>query len=81
MRIRFLLWAQLRVAAGAAEVEIDLPEGASVRDALEALDRAHPEVAARRAGARVAVGNEYAAPDRGLAAGDQVSLIPPVQGG
>ena len=81
MRISFFLWAQLRVTAGRSRVELELPEGARLEEALDRFYREHPELAAHRRIARPAVGNEYAEGDRILREGDEVSLIPPVQGG
>jgi MoaE-MoaD fusion protein len=76
MKVRVRLFAGLRERAGAGEIEIDLPEGASVADALERL--AHVS-----GGMRVvlAVNREYATPDSRLEADDELALIPPVSGG
>jgi molybdopterin synthase catalytic subunit len=66
----------LRERAGARELTLDLPEGASVRDALDQLgDLASglPLV--------MAVNREYAREEQVLGAGDELALIPPVSGG
>jgi molybdopterin synthase catalytic subunit len=57
-------------------VEIELPDGALVSDALERLGEVTD-------GIRVvmAVNHEYADPDVSLAPGDELALIPPVSGG
>lgn len=81
MRIEVLLWAHIRIAAGTARLTLELPAGSRVEDALATLDAAHPAVAAARGSARIAVGNEYAEPGTELRDGDEISLIPPVQGG
>ena len=76
MQIRVRLFAGLRERAGTSEVELDLPEGAVVADALErmrALTDGVPVV--------MAVNQEYADPRASLASGDEVALIPPVSGG
>src|SRR3954453_14894617 len=76
MRVRVRLFAQLRERAGRDAVELDLPEGARVADALAALDDLAgglPVV--------MAVNREYAGADRELAAGDELALVPPVSGG
>lgn len=76
MIVRVRLFAQLRERAGARELELDLPDGASVGDALARLDHlAHglPLV--------LAVNRTYAAEDQPLAPGDELALIPPVSGG
>jgi MoaE-MoaD fusion protein len=76
MQIRVRLFAGLRERAGATEVELELPEGAVVGDALERM-RALTE------GVRVvmAVNHEYADLESPLHGGDEVALIPPVSGG
>jgi molybdopterin synthase catalytic subunit len=70
------LFAQLRERAGTGELQLDLPDGASVADALVelgAVTEGFPLV--------VAVNREYAERDHPLAAGDELALIPPVSGG
>ena len=70
------MFAGLRERAGAAHVELELPDGAVVGDALEqmrALTDGVPVV--------MAVNHEYARPGDPLHGGDEVALIPPVSGG
>jgi len=76
MHVRVRLFAQLRERAGADEVELDLPEGALVSDALVELGQVTD-------GMRVvmAVNQQYADPDASLSPGDELALIPPVSGG
>lgn len=76
MKVRVRLFAQLRERAGAGELELDLPEGARVADALASLDEVAGGVPVV-----MAVNREYAEEDATLAAGDEVALIPPVSGG
>jgi molybdopterin converting factor subunit 1 len=76
VQIRVRLFAGLRERAGARELELELPEGAVVGDALErmrALTDGIPVV--------MAVNHEYADSGATLHAGDEVALIPPVSGG
>ena len=76
MTVRVRLFAVLRERAGTDHVDLELPEGARVADALAAL-------AGRggRSDVVMAVNREYADGDRVLAAGDELALIPPVSGG
>jgi len=70
------LFAGLRERAGTGQLELELPEGAVVGDALErmsALTEGVPVV--------MAVNHEYADSDAPLRGGDEVALIPPVSGG
>src|SRR4051794_4960886 len=76
MRIQVRLFAQLRERAGRDAVELDLPDGARVADALAALDDVAgglPVV--------MAVNREYAGAEQVLSAGDELALVPPVSGG
>lgn len=76
MQVRVRLFAGLRERAGASELELELPDGARVADALErmrALTDGVPVV--------MAVNHEYADVGATLHPGDEVALIPPVSGG
>jgi MoaE-MoaD fusion protein len=76
VRVTVRLFAQLRERAGSSELELDLPEGARVRDALAAvgdLAAGLPVV--------MAVNREYAGDEVVLSAGDELALVPPVSGG
>jgi len=78
MHVRVRLFAMLRERAGAGELELELPDGARVRDALAA-----EPVAALAGGLPLvmAVNRSYADADAPLAPGDELALIPPVSGG
>ena len=78
VRVRVRLFAQLRDRAGARELELELPDGARVRDALAA-----EPVTAIAAGLPLvmAVNREYASEDAELSPDDELALVPPVSGG
>ena len=80
MRIQLRLFASYAEAFGRDAFHLELPEGATVADALAAVRR---EPAASRLPPRplVAVNLAYAKPEVRLAEGDEVALIPPVAGG
>lgn len=82
MRVSVRLFAVLRERAGSDALEIELPEGATVAEAMEAL-RAEPGLGEPLARMRVAmaVNREYADSGTALAAGDELALVPPVSGG
>ena len=82
MRLTVRLFASLREHAGADEVEIELGEGATVADALDALAAA-PRLAGLLAQlpVRLAVNREYAEPGTPLGSGDELAAIPPISGG
>ena len=79
MRVR--LFASLREAVGASEVELDLHEGATAEEAWQSLAGTHPALASRRARLTAAVNRRYAAFDTPLRDGDEVVFVPPVSGG
>ncbi|MBD3162362.1 MAG: molybdopterin synthase sulfur carrier subunit [Candidatus Eisenbacteria bacterium] len=81
MEVVFLLWAQIRIAAGRDRIRMTVPAGATVSSAVDRLYAEHPSLERFRTTVRVAVGNEYATPDRILEPDEEISLIPPVQGG
>jgi molybdopterin synthase catalytic subunit len=76
MRVSVLLFAGLRERAGASELELELPEGARVSDALERLRELTAGVPVV-----MAVNQEYARAEQVLEPGDEMALIPPVSGG
>jgi MoaE-MoaD fusion protein len=76
MLVRIRLFAMLRERAGVSELELELPDGALVSDALERLQ----DLAAGLP-LVMAVNRVYALPDAPLSSGDELALIPPVSGG
>ena len=76
MTVTVRLFAILRERAGADRVELELPEGARVRDAIERL-----EDLAGGLPLVMAVNRVYADDDDPLSGGDELALIPPVSGG
>jgi molybdopterin synthase catalytic subunit/molybdopterin converting factor small subunit len=71
--VRVRLFAGLRERAGWSQREVDAATVADIWRALELGDEP--------AGLLYAVNQEYATPDRALADGDEVAIIPPVSGG
>ena len=82
MFIDVRLFAILRERAGKEALTVEVREGATVRDALDALAREHGlgDLIARMP-VVMAVNREYAVEDAILAEGDELALIPPVSGG
>lgn len=76
MKVVIKLFAGLRERAGTGERELDLPAGARVEEVWPALG-----LGEQPGGLLYAVNKEYAPPERELADGDEVALIPPVSGG
>jgi MoaE-MoaD fusion protein len=76
MVVHVRLFAALRERAGSDRLELDLPDGALVSDALAAVDHLAADLPLV-----LAVNREYAAREQRLAPGDELALIPPVSGG
>lgn len=76
VQVTVRLFAQLRERAGRSEIELELPEGARVSDALA-------EVRELTDGLKVvmAVNREYADETAVLSEKDELALVPPVSGG
>jgi MoaD family protein len=79
--VRARLFAIQRELAGAREIQLALPAGATVEDAWGDLVRRFPVLAPGRPYVRFARNGEYAEPGAPLADGDEVAVIPPVSGG
>jgi molybdopterin converting factor subunit 1 len=81
MRIHVRLFAMQRELVGSREVDLELPDGATIESSWEELVRRHPLLAPGRRSVRFARNAEYADPATALADGDEVAMIPPVSGG
>ena len=80
MKCEVLLFAQLRDAVGCDRLTIDLPERATVADALKALASQHRAIDESHDRLAVAVNERYARQTDGLRDRDVIALIPPVSG-
>ncbi|HEY5767339.1 MAG TPA: MoaD/ThiS family protein [Candidatus Udaeobacter sp.] len=79
MRVQF--YAQLRELIGVHELELELPQGATVRELLEKI---YAQKSALRAYDKsILVGADLEFVDRNykLNSGDEIAIMPPVQGG
>ncbi len=82
MTVNVRLFSLLRERAGSERLQLQLPDGATVADALNAL-RENPALGEllARLPVQLAVNRDYAQPDTRLAADDELALIPPLSGG
>jgi molybdopterin synthase catalytic subunit/molybdopterin converting factor small subunit len=76
VKVSVRLFAGLRERAGRDELELELPDGARVADALARVQHLAPGVSLV-----LAVNREYADADVVLHAGDELAVVPPVSGG
>ncbi|WCJ57975.1 MoaD/ThiS family protein [Fontisphaera persica] len=79
--MRILLFAQLKDAAGCAEIQWPAPAALTVSELWEQLLREHPALAPYRPTVRLARNGEYVSAGALFHPGDEVALIPPVSGG
>ena len=81
VRVRARLFAMQRELAGAREVPLELPTGATIEHAWVALVERYPALSPGRAAVRFACNGEYADATTVLRDGDELAIIPPVSGG
>lgn len=81
MRVRVLLFGMLKDMAGQSSDWMDLPVGASVRDALDRFASQSPAMKDAMPSLAVAVNQRYAGAETLLNDGDEIALLPPVSGG
>lgn len=81
MRIGVLYFAVFRERLKRDEEQLELAEGATVAQAIDALAARHPDIAKLRGRFRVAVNQDFADDHHVLRDRDELALIPPVAGG
>ncbi len=88
IRVKIKLFALYRELTGQKEVELELPEGATVWDMLKTLEERFPKLKGRlteRSGEQrnfiLMRGGRWPDPGDRLREGDEFSLFPPVGGG
>ena len=81
MQIQVLYFAVFRERLGKSDESLEVADGATVRDAIDALAATHEVIGKLRGRFRVAVNQDFVDDDHVLCAGDEVALIPPVAGG
>jgi molybdopterin converting factor subunit 1 len=81
VEIRTLFFASYKELFGTGELQVDLPEGATVSDLVSALRARGGAFTVLPAAPAVAVNLTYTDPTSLLSDGDEVALIPPVAGG
>jgi molybdopterin converting factor subunit 1 len=75
------LFARARDLAGAAQIRVELPEGATVAQLREQIASQLPGLTSLLERSAIAVDNEFAQPEQSLDARDEIALLPPVSGG
>ena len=81
MKLHVRFYSQLRDLAGTQEADVDLRNSAAVSDLLENLYAKFPVLRAHDKNILVAAGVEFVDRNYKLKPNDEISIMPPVQGG
>ena len=81
MKIRVQFYSQLRDLAGAQTLDVDLGENETVADLLEKLYQKLPSLRERDKSILVGAGVEFVDRNYAIKPNDEISIMPPVQGG
>jgi molybdopterin converting factor small subunit len=81
MKVRAQFYAQLRELVGVHELALELPQGATVRELLEHIYAQKPALRAHDKSILVGAGLEFVDRNYELNPGEEIAIMPPVQGG
>ena len=81
MNIRVQFYSHLRDLAGGSELSIDLPDKATVGDLLTKIYEKVPTLRSQDKSILVGAGVEFVDRNYELKPGEEISIMPPVQGG
>lgn len=81
MNLRVQFFAQLRDLAGADERDVELPEGSTVGELLEKIYADTPGLRVHDKSILVGAGVEFVDRKYQPKAGEEIAIMPPVQGG
>jgi molybdopterin synthase sulfur carrier subunit len=81
MKVHVQFFSRLRDLAGAQEIELDVPSSTTANHLLEILYSRTPALREWHKSILIAAGVEFVERDYVLQPEDQISIMPPVQGG
>ena len=81
MKVRAQFYAQLRELVGNHELEVELPQGATVRELLENIYAQKPALRAHDKSILVGAGLEFVDRNYKIKPREEIAIMPPVQGG
>ena len=81
MKVRVQFYAQLRDLVGMRELDLDVAEGATVRDLLEEIYAQQPALRSHDKSILIGAGVEFVDRNYKLKLGEEIAIMPPVQGG
>jgi MoaD family protein len=81
MKIHVQFYAQLRDLIAIRELEVDLSEGATVRELLDQIYVKQPTLRSHDKSILIGAGLEFVDRNYKLKSGEEIAIMPPVQGG
>ena len=81
MKVRVQFYAQLRELIGVHELELELQQGANVRQLLEEIYVQKPALRAHDKSILIGAGLEFVDRNYKVNQGEEIAIMPPVQGG
>lgn len=81
MKIHVQFYAQLRDLAGTPKIELDLCQGATVAELIERIYQLKPALREHDKSILVGADVDFVGRDRVLHEGEEIAIMPPVQGG
>jgi MoaD family protein len=81
MKVRVQFYAQLRDQVGLRELDVDVAEGSTIRNLLEQIYAQQPKLRLHDKSILIGAGVEFVDRNYKLKPGDEISIMPPVQGG
>ena len=81
MKVRLQFYAQLRDLLEMRELEVDVAEGSTIRDLLEQVYAQQPKLRPHDKSILIGAGVEFVDRNYRLSPGEEISIMPPVQGG
>jgi len=81
MKVRVQFFSQLKDIAGVSGLEVDVADGIAVGGLLGELYTAYPGLRAWDSRVLIGAGVEFVDRDYVIQPGDEIAIMPPVQGG
>lgn len=81
MQIKLLFFASIKDIVGARQMDVDVPDGATIKDVFDGLESKYPRIAPYRSIVLTSVNEEYKDQATPVSEGDEVAFFPPVSGG
>lgn len=81
MKMHVQFYAQLRDLIGIRELDVDLAEGATVRELLDQIYTNQPALRSHDKSILIGAGVEFVDRNYKLKQGEEIAIMPPVQGG